>query len=35
MSPGAHGDYDLISYGADGVPGGGGKDGDINNWESE
>ncbi|MCP4369502.1 MAG: type II secretion system major pseudopilin GspG, partial [Deltaproteobacteria bacterium] len=22
LSPGAHGDYDIISYGADGVPGG-------------
>jgi general secretion pathway protein G len=35
LSPGVHGDYDLISYGADGVPGGEGRDKDINNWEIE
>jgi general secretion pathway protein G len=35
LSPGIHGDFDLISYGADGEPGGGGKDQDINNWELE
>lgn len=35
LSPGAHGDFDLISYGADGVPGGEGRDKDINNWEIE
>ena len=33
ISPGLHGDYDLISYGADGEPGGEGPDADINNWE--
>ena len=33
LSPGVHGDYDIISYGADGVAGGEGKDKDINNWE--
>lgn len=33
LSPGVQGDYDIISYGADGVPGGEGKDMDINNWE--
>jgi general secretion pathway protein G len=33
LSPGAHGDYDLISFGADGEPGGEGKNADINNWE--
>jgi len=33
LSPGAHGDYDLISYGADGEAGGEGKDKDINSWE--
>ncbi len=33
LSPGLHGDYDLISYGADGAPGGEGKDADINSWE--
>lgn len=35
ISPGAHGDYDLSSYGADGEPGGEGKNKDINSWESE
>jgi len=35
LSPGVHGDYDLISYGADGEPGGEGNDADINNWEIE
>lgn len=33
LSPGLHGDFDLISYGSDGEPGGEGKDEDINNWE--
>ena len=35
LSPGAHGDYDLISYGADGVQGGEDKNKDINSWEIE
>lgn len=35
LSPGAHGDYDIISYGADGVPGGEDKNRDINSWELE
>jgi general secretion pathway protein G len=35
MSPGAHGDFDLMSYGADGVAGGEDYNKDINNWESE
>jgi len=36
ISPGAHGDFDLISYGLDGVPGGEDEGGlDINNWEIE
>ena len=35
LSPGVQGEYDLISYGADGVPGGEGKNKDINNWEIE
>ena len=35
LSPGAHGDYDIISYGGDGVPGGEGEDRDINSWELE
>jgi len=32
-APGDHGDYDLISYGADGQPGGTGEAGDVNNWD--
>lgn len=35
LSPGVHGDFDIISYGADGEPGGTGKNKDITNWESE
>ncbi|KWT92670.1 type II secretion system major pseudopilin GspG [Candidatus Magnetominusculus xianensis] len=35
VSPGMHGDYDIISYGADGVEGGQGKDKDIENWNIE
>ena len=35
LSPGAHGDYDIISYGSDGVPDGEDKNRDINNWEIE
>ncbi len=33
ISPGVHGDVDLISYGPDNQSGGEGKDADINNWE--
>jgi len=32
-SPGEHGPYDIISYGADGVPGGDGTGRDITSWE--
>ncbi len=36
ISPGVNGDFDIISYGLDGVPGGEGDDNkDINNWEIE
>ena len=35
LSPGVNGEYDLISYGSDSVPGGEGKDSDINSWEME
>lgn len=35
ISPGAHGDYDLLSYGADGEPGGEGKNADIESWNIE
>ncbi len=31
-SPGDHGDYDLLSYGKDGQPGGEGEAADITNW---
>lgn len=31
-SPGEHGDFDLLSYGRDGRPGGSGEDADIVNW---
>ena len=31
--PGDHGEYDIISYGADKTQGGEGKNADINNWE--
>jgi general secretion pathway protein G len=32
--PGEHGDYDILSYGADGQPGGDGEDADVVNWKS-
>jgi general secretion pathway protein G len=32
-SPGDHGPYDIISYAADGVPGGEGDNHDITSWE--
>lgn len=35
ISPGLHSDFDLMSYGPDGEPGGEGNDADINNWEIE
>ena len=35
ISPGVNGDYDIISYGADGVPGGEDENKDINSWEIE
>ncbi len=35
LSPGVHGEYDIISYGADGSPGGESYDADINSWEIE
>ncbi|MDD5170927.1 MAG: type II secretion system major pseudopilin GspG [Syntrophales bacterium] len=33
QSPGTHGDYDLMSYGRDGVAGGEGEDQDIVSWK--
>ena len=35
LSPGVHGDFDLMSYGKDGEPGGEDENEDINNWEAE
>lgn len=31
--PGEHGDYDIVSYGADGNAGGDGEDKDVISWE--
>jgi general secretion pathway protein G len=31
--PGVHGEYDIVSFGKDGVPGGVGEDADIGSWE--
>jgi general secretion pathway protein G len=35
ISPGKHGDFDIISYGADGEEGGQGNNADVNSWEIE
>jgi general secretion pathway protein G len=35
LCPGIHDDFDLISYGGDGEPGGEDRDEDINSWELE
>jgi general secretion pathway protein G len=35
LQPGAHGDFDIISNGADGVPGGEDYNKDITNWDAE
>ena len=35
LSSGIQGDYDITSYGADGVPGGEDENKDINSWEIE
>jgi general secretion pathway protein G len=32
LSPGVHDDYDLVSNGSDGEPGGEGEDADIQSW---
>ncbi len=32
LSPGVHGDYDIFTFGADGVSGGDGVDADIGTW---
>jgi general secretion pathway protein G len=33
VSPGQNADYDISSYGADGVPGGEAEDADVNSWD--
>lgn len=35
LSPGLQGEYDILSYGADGVSGGEGTNKDISNWETD
>jgi general secretion pathway protein G len=35
ISPGEHGDFDIISYAADGEEGGEGRDADVQSWEIE
>ncbi len=35
LSPGLHGEFDIVSYGADGVEGGEGKDADVESWTLE
>jgi general secretion pathway protein G len=35
ISPGTNSDFDIISYGADGAPGGDNENMDINNWDTE
>lgn len=32
LSPGVHGDFDVFTYGADGVSGGTGADADVGSW---
>lgn len=35
LSPGLHGDFDLVSYGTDGQPGGEDHNQDVNSWDQE
>jgi general secretion pathway protein G len=35
LNPGVNGEIDVFSFGADGVPGGEGKNADIGNWNLE
>ena len=35
LSPGPHGEFDLVSYGADGVEGGEGKNADVESWNAQ
>ena len=32
MYPGINGEFDIFTYGRDGIPGGEGEDADIGNW---
>lgn len=35
LSPGVHGDFDVFTYGANGVAGGDGADADIGSWSAQ
>ncbi|WP_127105286.1 type II secretion system major pseudopilin GspG [Pararhodobacter zhoushanensis] len=35
LSPGVHGPFDIVSYGADGRSGGSGADADLTSWQGE
>ena len=35
VCPGEHGDFDILSYGADGAEGGSGANADIMNWDAQ
>ena len=35
LSPGSHGDFDILSYGADGEPGGSANNADITSWSTD
>jgi general secretion pathway protein G len=35
LQPGVHGEFDIFTYGADGVAGGSGADADIGSWAAE
>ncbi len=35
LSPGVHGDFDVFTYGADGVSGGTGADADLGSWPQD
>ena len=35
LAPGLHSEFDVFCYGADGAPGGTGKDADIGNWTTQ
>ncbi|MDY6822576.1 MAG: type II secretion system major pseudopilin GspG [Thermodesulfobacteriota bacterium] len=35
LCPGVHNDFDIVSYGGDGAPGGEGVNADIKSWELE